>query len=141
MMTKTADQHRFYRHFHQPVQRTHSYLSKVISSLVTVLALAQTSSSSRASVIYSNSAGGLAAKAEFDLSGTTLTLALTNVGTNNVTTTAQTLTALFFDLAGNPTIPPVSAVCACCGGAGPDAARSVECGWLEPAIGLEPITC
>jgi hypothetical protein len=60
-------------------------------------------------VVFSNSVGGLAATAEFDLSGTNLTLALRNIGTNNVTTTAQTLTALFFDVSGNPPITPVSA--------------------------------
>ncbi len=84
-------------------------MSKIISLLVIAFVVMQAPSSSRASVIFSNSVGGLAATAEFDLSGTTLTLALKNVGTNNVTTSAQTLTALFFNLTGNPTVTPVSA--------------------------------
>jgi hypothetical protein len=58
----------------------------------------------------SGSQGDLAATASFAKSGNNLIVTLTNTSTVDVGNAAELLTAIFFDLAGNPTLTPVSAV-------------------------------
>ncbi len=54
--------------------------------------------------------GVLAASATFTLSGGTLTVVLTNTSTGDVTAPSGVLTALFFNVVGNTSLTPVSAV-------------------------------
>src|SRR6476620_1856235 len=52
---------------------------------------------SKAAVTFTGSSGTLAASATFDLSGTTLTVTLTNTGTADVVDPAGVLTAVLFN--------------------------------------------
>ena len=54
----------------------------------------------------------LKAQAIFNFSGNTLTITLSNTATVNPISTAGALTGLFWDLTGNPTLTPVSALVA-----------------------------
>jgi hypothetical protein len=56
------------------------------------------------------SADDLFATVKFETSGTNLIITLTNISDQDVTKTSQLLTAVFFDLAGNPNLTRVSAV-------------------------------
>jgi hypothetical protein len=56
------------------------------------------------------SSGNRAASATFDTSGTNLIVTLTNTSTEDVLVPVDVLTAVFFTLAGNPTLTSVSAV-------------------------------
>ena len=51
----------------------------------------------------------LNASAEFEISGNDLTVTLTNTSSSDITVQSSILTAIFFDLEGNPTLTPVSA--------------------------------
>jgi hypothetical protein len=62
------------------------------------------------SQVFTGSSGNLSASASFDFSGSTLTLTLANTAAINPGTTAGALTGVFFDLKGNPTLTPVSAL-------------------------------
>jgi hypothetical protein len=52
----------------------------------------------------------LAAEAEFNITGGQLIITLTNTSTDDVSTSADLLTGVFFDLAGSPILTPVSAI-------------------------------
>ena len=59
--------------------------------------------------------GGYYATAEFTVSGTNLTLKLTNTASGDVWDPAHVLTGLFFDLVGDPTLAALSATtCSMC---------------------------
>jgi hypothetical protein len=62
------------------------------------------------SQVFTGSSGNLAASATFNFSGNTLAITLSNTATISPTTTAEALTGVFFDLVGNPTLTPVSAL-------------------------------
>ena len=59
---------------------------------------------------FSTSSGTLAASADFTLSGTHLIVTLTNTSSSDVLVPTDVLTAVFFTLAGNPSLGRVSAV-------------------------------
>ena len=61
-------------------------------------------------VTFNGSSGSLAASASFDIVGADLKVTLTNTSTFDVTATTQLLTAVFFDLAGNPALTKGSAL-------------------------------
>ena len=61
-------------------------------------------------IIFSVTQGNLAASAEFAASGSNLVVTLTNTSPYDVLIPSQVLTAVFFNLGGNPTLTPVSAV-------------------------------
>lgn len=64
-------------------------------------------------VTFSGSSGSLSASATFDINASgNLEITLTNTGAGDVGGPAQLLTALFFDISGNPTLTPWSAVLA-----------------------------
>ncbi len=68
------------------------------------------SGASADSITFSGSSGSLSASAKFELVGNTLTVTLTNTSTADVLIPTEVLTAVFFDIAGNPTLTPNSAV-------------------------------
>jgi hypothetical protein len=62
-------------------------------------------------VVFTGSSGNLAASANFEnLGGGTLKITLTNTSLADVLVPADVLTAVFFNIGGNPTLTPVSAV-------------------------------
>jgi hypothetical protein len=62
------------------------------------------------SLIFNGSSANLAASATFNFSGDVLTITLANTATVSPTTSAGVLTGVFFDMTGNPTLTPVSAL-------------------------------
>jgi len=60
--------------------------------------------------VFEALSGDLSASAMFVVSGSTLTITLTNTSGVDVTGPSNLLTALFFDIADNPTLTPLSAV-------------------------------
>jgi len=63
-----------------------------------------------ADTIFTATSGSLSASATFSVVGTNLVITLANTSTADVTAPNQVLTALFFTIAGNPTLTPVSAI-------------------------------
>jgi len=61
-------------------------------------------------IMFTGSSGNLAASVAFDTSGSNLIVTLTNTSTADVLVPADVLTAVFFTLAGNPTLTHGSAV-------------------------------
>ena len=61
-------------------------------------------------VAFVGSSGNLKAAAKFDFSGNVLTIILKNVATVAPNDSGNVLTGLFWDLTGNPTLTPVSAI-------------------------------
>ena len=61
---------------------------------------------------FTGSSGTLAASVEFAVVGGNLQVTLTNTSLTDIDAAASLLTAVFFDVAGNPTLTPVSAVIA-----------------------------
>lgn len=84
--------------------RTRVLIFSVLAA--TAMMLAGTSSS-RADVSYSFDNGTLAASADFNLTGSTLTVTLTNTSANDVLVPTDVLTGLFFNT--SHTLTPVSA--------------------------------
>lgn len=81
-----------------------------IATLVAAIGLgAGASTSALAAVSFDGSSGNLAAKVTFTKSGDTLTVLLDNTSSSDVTAQGQLLTAVFFNIAGNPLLTPVSA--------------------------------
>jgi hypothetical protein len=62
------------------------------------------------SQVFTGTSGNLAASATFNLVANTLTITLANTATISPGTSAGVLTGVFFDLTGNPTLTPVSAL-------------------------------
>lgn len=54
--------------------------------------------------------GALSAEADFTAGGGSLFVTLTNIGTEDIEVPSQVLTAVFFDIAGDPGLTPTSAV-------------------------------
>jgi hypothetical protein len=79
-------------------------------------------------ITFTGSSGNLAASANFTVSGSNLVVTLTNTSLADVLVPTEVLTAVFFTLAGDPTLTRVSAVLAIgssvlfppSGGAGPN---------------------
>jgi hypothetical protein len=77
---------------------------------VSLFALALICPSAQAGFTVSAGGGNRAASAHFDQQGTNLVVTLTNTSTHDVLVPADVLTAVFFNIAGLPTLTPVSAV-------------------------------
>ena len=60
-------------------------------------------------ITFSGTSGSLSASATFDKSGTNLLVTLANTSASDVQVPTDVLTAVFFELAGNPSLTPVSA--------------------------------
>jgi len=81
-----------------------------------------------ADIMFPGSSGNLAATVTFHISGNQLTVTLVNTSTHDVLVPSDVLTAVFFDIAGNPALMPISAVLGAgstvlfppAGGAGPN---------------------
>lgn len=79
-------------------------------------------------ISFTGSSGNLTASATFDTSGSNLIVTLTNTSLSDVLVPTDVLTAVFFDIGGDPALTPVSAViCGTCsvlfapaGGSGPN---------------------
>jgi hypothetical protein len=82
------------------------------SVLLPLIAVASFATTADASVIFSGSSGNRAASVDFSLSGTTLTITLTNTGNADVVDPGGVLTAVFFDLASgaDPLLTKISAI-------------------------------
>jgi hypothetical protein len=63
-------------------------------------------------ITFTGSGGNLVAQVAFDVSGTTLVVTLTNTSSSDVLAPSDVLTAVFFDLAGDPILSRLSAVVA-----------------------------
>jgi hypothetical protein len=63
-----------------------------------------------AAATFSGSSGNLSASADFIVQGTNLVVTLSNTGSADALVPADVLTAVFFNIAGNPTLTPLSAV-------------------------------
>lgn len=70
------------------------------------------SSLASADTIFFGSSGSLSASIRFELAGGDLEATLSNLSTYDVTQPSQILTAVFFDVAGNPSLSRISAVVA-----------------------------
>lgn len=70
-------------------------------AVMTVLATGLCATAGAISITYSGSSGNLSAEATFDLTGTTLTVTLTNTSLFDVLVPSEVLTAVFFDVAGS----------------------------------------
>jgi hypothetical protein len=75
--------------------------------LCAALAVLAGAAPGRADVIYSGSSGNLSASADFNLTGTTLTVTLTNTSLSTALVPTDVLTGVFFDT--THTLTPVSA--------------------------------
>ncbi|PPD22678.1 MAG: hypothetical protein CTY24_06290 [Methylobacter sp.] len=60
--------------------------------------------------LFTGASGNLAASVDFSISGNTLTVVLTNTASADVLVPIDVLTAVFFDISGNPTLTSVSAL-------------------------------
>src|SRR5262245_10637014 len=87
-------------------------MKKPISIVLALGMLVGLASAASATVVFSGSLGALAASASFTVTGTTVTLVLTNTSGMDVTNPAEVLTGVFFDITGFPpnTLTPVSAM-------------------------------
>lgn len=63
-------------------------------------------------ITFTGGSGTLAARVDFNVSGTNLIVTLTNTSSADVLVPTQVLTAVFFNIAGNPVLSPLSAVVA-----------------------------
>jgi len=83
-----------------------SVLAKSVSALTIVVSMHTVA----APVLFSGSSGGLAATATFDIVGSQLQVVLSNTSTGDVLVPADVLTAVFFNVAGNPLLTRKSAI-------------------------------
>jgi hypothetical protein len=82
------------------------------SVVLGLLALSCLSSGSAQAFTVVGSSGSRAASADIVINGSNLQLTLTNTSTADVLVPVDVLTAVFFDIKGNPALTPVSAVLA-----------------------------
>ncbi len=66
--------------------------------------------STAGAIVFTASNGSLSSSADFELSGTTLTVTLTNTSSADVLSDSQLLTAVFFNITGDPSLTKSSAV-------------------------------
>ncbi len=64
----------------------------------------------RADLLFAGSSGNLSASVNFHIDGTNLVVTLTNTSANDVTIPTEILTAVFFNIAGDPALSRDSAV-------------------------------
>jgi hypothetical protein len=85
-------------------------MARRIIAILATAALLGMPAAARADISFTGSdLAGHAFSADFSISGTTLTLVETNTGTA-LSGPPDVITAMFFDIAGNPSLTPVSAV-------------------------------
>ena len=80
-----------------------------VAAFLVVGLLIPSGPASATSITFTGSSGSLAASAIFDVSGTTLKVTLNNTSSADVLVPADVLTAVFFTIAGNPTLSKTSA--------------------------------
>ena len=64
----------------------------------------------KASVTFAEASGSLSASAAFDVVGGNLQVVLTNTSAADVLVPTEILTAVYFDIRGNPALTPISAL-------------------------------
>jgi hypothetical protein len=79
-------------------------------TVLSVCLLALACPKAEALLFSADNGGTLAAAVTFEASGTELVVTLTNTSPADVVNPAQVLTGVFFTLAGDPTLIPVSAM-------------------------------
>lgn len=84
--------------------------TRIGGTVLLVLMLAASWGTAEALVFSADNGGGLSASATFEASGTSLIVTLANTSPADVLDPAQVLTAVFFTLAGDPTLTPLSAL-------------------------------
>lgn len=84
-------------------------MSKTLGKLLVGFSAGLFAVAAQSAVIFTGSAGSRSASAEFDLTGTTLTVTLTNTSAADALVPIDILTALFFNVAGNPALTRTSA--------------------------------
>src|SRR6476661_4284267 len=82
-----------------------SILFKGVSALLVVVSMQTVAGP----VLFTGSSGGLAATASFDIVGSQLEVVLSNTSTGDVLVPSDALTAVFFNIAGNPLLTRNSA--------------------------------
>ena len=82
---------------------------KLFASLC-ALTVAAISTPASAAVIFTGSSGSLAASVKFDIVGGQLQVVLTNTSAGDILVPTDLLTAVFFNIAGNPTLTRVSGI-------------------------------
>jgi len=83
-----------------------SFLLKCVSALSAVLGMHAVAGP----VLYTGSSGGFAATVSFDIVGSQLQVVLSNTSTGDVLVPTDVLTAVFFNIAGNPLLTRNSAL-------------------------------
>jgi PEP-CTERM motif-containing protein len=83
---------------------------KILLAWLTIAVAATPLTTRASSITYSFSSGGLGASADFVRSGSNLIVTLTNTGTADALVPTDILTAVFFDVAGNPALTRSSAM-------------------------------
>jgi hypothetical protein len=83
---------------------------KILSAAAAILAtVAVNQFAAAVPVSFTGTSGNLKAKAEFDVSGSTLIVKLTNTSTFDVLVPSNVLTGVFFNIPGDPTLTKISA--------------------------------
>lgn len=77
-----------------------------------VLAVLVSAACTATPVVFSGSSGSLSASASFDIDGGNLVVTLDNTSNSDVLVPTDVLTAVFFDIAGDPSLARISAVLA-----------------------------
>ena len=86
-------------------------MKRLATALTVGALLLGTGSAAKAATIFTGTNGALSAEAAFTFSGDTLTIVLRNTAASGTDLTpGATLSGLFFDLTGDPTLTPVSAL-------------------------------
>jgi hypothetical protein len=83
---------------------------KIKIALLVLAILAGALTAQATSITYSFATGGLGASAEFDRVGSNLIVTLTNTGTADALVPTDILTAVYFDVVGNPALTRISAI-------------------------------
>src|SRR5262245_11188854 len=86
-------------------------ITNLVAGSVALYGLVLMAPMAHSATLYTASSGNLAASANFDLSGNTLTVTLTNTSASDVLVPADVLTAVLFSVSGG-TLSPQSAALA-----------------------------
>jgi len=85
-------------------------MRSILLKSVSALSVVVTMHTAAAPVLFSGSSGGLAATVSFDIVGSQLQVVLANTSTGDVLVPTDVLTAVFFNIAGNPLLTRNSAI-------------------------------
>jgi len=89
---------------------TCSPMRSIVFRSASALCLAVSMNAVAAPVLFTGSSGGLAATVSFDIVGSQLQVVLSNTSTGDVLVPSDALTAVFFNIAGNPLLTRNSAI-------------------------------